>query len=114
MHFVGIGIAIFAALWLWSWTERRRIARMDRPPRVKLTLDQRIGRSMTILACVLICGVVAAMIGEAGRHTNEAQAVPLSASDIAFLCRTGATVPGHCAEPERAHLPRPAPPQVPH
>lgn len=29
MHIVGIGIAIFAALWALSWTERRRVRRAE-------------------------------------------------------------------------------------
>lgn len=85
MHLiVFIALGVFGGLWLWSWTERRRAG-------------QRIGRGPAILAGALVCGVVAAVIiGTVGHHANEAPTTPLSDRDIAFLCRTGAAVPGHC------------------
>jgi hypothetical protein len=105
MHIVGIGVAVFAALWLWSWTERRRIIKAERREMARLypAPDREARRflpwwwGVSALAAVVVFAMIASQPVAPGRHTDSS----LSDSDIAFLCRTGATVPGHCKGPTR-------------
>lgn len=62
MHYVGMATAIFAGLWLWSWTERRRAFRLLNPKPARPANDDRLGRYLTINAGILVVAVIVATV----------------------------------------------------
>jgi len=86
MHLILIiALGVFGGLWLWSDTGR-----------ICLLLFAKLAGYAAVLAVAV--GILFVLgINVLDRQTHhEASTTTLSDRDVAFLCRTGAAVPGRC------------------
>lgn len=71
MHLIGLFAAIFAALWLWSWTERRRVFRLfnPKPPKPVRSFDDKMRAFTPLILCggLLVALVVTVLVLSGGR-----------------------------------------------